>query len=384
MKTNRLSLVLLLIVILAGCSLPVNQATPNPQVIFTLAAQTIIAEQTRLAPTQELPTATIPPTGTPPTVFPPTASATLPIPATVTLAPTALPTATPQPLPCNAARFVTDVTVPDGATMAPGQTFVKTWRLKNTGTCTWNSAYQLVFAHDNAMGGPANQALTTGTVAPGESLDVSVNLKAPLVAGAYKGYWSLRDSNGVLFGLGGNDSFWVSIVVDPALPLVLIADYVAAESGSVRSDTIIRDDLWVGDTMDNSGSQVFLSFNISSLPLTATIREGALDLSQGYTIVGDPFAVLGCLKVYQQDFIPLDKNDFFSGAPTGAFIVSCSQTDLNSATVDNDFKVAIQAKIGSTRIQFRLQFPDKLSNNNGVADQIRLGIPRLIIKYTLP
>lgn len=370
MKSIRFVLAILIIVVLAGCNLPKSEATPQPEAIFTLAAQTVDAELTRVAQTQTPPTVAVSPTLLPS--------------STVTIVLTTARTATPTPIPCNAAGFAGDVTIPDGTAMAPNQTFIKTWRLKNIGTCTWNSAYQLVFDHDNAMSGPASQPLTTGTVAPGGALDISINLKSPPTAGAYKGFWRLRGPNGVLFGLGGGEPFWVAIKVDPTLPLMLTLDFVAAESGSVLSNGDVKNEIYVGDTTDNFGSQVFLSFDISAIPKTATIVEGAMDLSQGYTIVGGPFSALGCLDVYQQDYIPLDASDFFGGAPSGAFIVVCDPASLETIAVDNDFKVALQAKLGSTRIQFRLQFPDKLSNGGGVADQVRLGIPKLIIKYTMP
>ncbi|HGJ66308.1 TPA: hypothetical protein ENS27_13160, partial [bacterium] len=46
---------------------------------------------------------------------------------------------------CNWAGFVADVTVPDGTSFAPGAAFIKTWRLKNIGTCTWTGKYGLSF-----------------------------------------------------------------------------------------------------------------------------------------------------------------------------------------------------------------------------------------------
>ena len=58
--------------------------------------------------------------------------------ATLTLASTntvaAPPTNTPSP--CNNAVFVSE-TVPDGTEYDVGESFTKTWRLKNVGTCTW-------------------------------------------------------------------------------------------------------------------------------------------------------------------------------------------------------------------------------------------------------
>ncbi len=56
--------------------------------------------------------------------------------------PTATPTRTPGPATvppssCDKAQFVSDVTIPDGTVMSPGQKFTKTWSLKNVGTCAW-------------------------------------------------------------------------------------------------------------------------------------------------------------------------------------------------------------------------------------------------------
>jgi hypothetical protein len=111
------------------------------------------------------------------------------------------------------------VTYPDGTDVAPGTTFVKTWRLRNNGTCTWNSSYTLVFVSGDAMSGPAAQALTTGTVAPGQEIDISVTLKAPATPKTYTGIWKLRNGAGVIFGLGEDASkaFFVKIDVVQAI-----------------------------------------------------------------------------------------------------------------------------------------------------------------------
>jgi hypothetical protein len=162
------------------------------------------------------------PTQTPAPVLP-TATATLqatntPLPPTATLIP---PTDTPIPIPCDRASFVEDVTYPDNKEVPAGATFVKTWRLRNNGSCTWNSSYALVFDRGDYMEGPPSAQLTTGTVAPGQVIDVSVTLKAPTTPGTYQGYWKLRNGAGVIFGIGGDaqSPFWVKIkVVNPATP----------------------------------------------------------------------------------------------------------------------------------------------------------------------
>jgi len=67
---------------------------------------------------------------------------------------TIAPASTPPPAGCDRAQFISDVTVPDGTTFAPGAAFNKTWRLKNVGTCTWTTSYSLVFDSGEKMGGP--------------------------------------------------------------------------------------------------------------------------------------------------------------------------------------------------------------------------------------
>lgn len=127
-----------------------------------------------------------------------------------------IPTSTPQPtntaitLPtptgtqvCDQAAFITDVTIPDGSTFPAGSTFVKTWRIKNTGTCTWTPDYALVFDGGDSMSSPAAQNIGVSVIA-GQTVDVSVTLKAPGQPGSYRGYWKLRNASGVIFGIGGN------------------------------------------------------------------------------------------------------------------------------------------------------------------------------------
>ncbi|GEM_PF-248123 len=115
---------------------------------------------------------------------------------------------------CDHVQFVADVTVPDGSVFARGATFTKTWRLRNAGTCTWTTAYSLVYAGGDQMGGPASAALP-GEVLPGQTVDVSVSLTAPAAAGQYKGLWKIANASGVQFGVGSSagNPFWVVINV---------------------------------------------------------------------------------------------------------------------------------------------------------------------------
>ena len=146
----------------------------------------------------------------------------VPPPPTVTgTPPTATPTRTPPPVTvtvppssCDRVQFVSDVTVPDGTTFAPGATFTKTWRLKNVGTCQWTTSYQLAFFSGEQMGASAS-ATFPRSVDVGQTIDISVNMTAPSAAGSYRGFWMFKNAGGALFGIGAqaNKPWWVDIKV---------------------------------------------------------------------------------------------------------------------------------------------------------------------------
>lgn len=145
--------------------------------------------------------------------------------ASAAIVPTASPTSTePAPAPTSAgpqacldrATFVADVSVPDSTHFDANRSFDKTWRLRNNGSCTWTTGYNLVFVSGSSLSGAAARTLPRN-VAPGETVDLTIRLKAPADTGLYRGYWMLRNSSGVLFGLGDNANapFWVQIIVGP-------------------------------------------------------------------------------------------------------------------------------------------------------------------------
>ena len=109
---------------------------------------------------------------------------------------------------------MTDVTYIDDTVVQPGAAFVKTWRIQNSGSGTWTPAFKIVFVNGNAMGGPASQTLGK-TVAPGENVDISLSLIAPVIANTQRGNWMLETDTGKRFGLGVNADapFWVQIIV---------------------------------------------------------------------------------------------------------------------------------------------------------------------------
>jgi hypothetical protein len=107
----------------------------------------------------------------------------------------------------DAADFVADITIPDGTIVSPGQALVKTWRLGNAGTSSWDSNYELVFVGGEQMSAPS--AVNVANTTPGQEADISVNLTAPSSSGQHIGYWRLRNPQGTFFG----PTIWIKINV---------------------------------------------------------------------------------------------------------------------------------------------------------------------------
>lgn len=192
---------LLVLFVLASCNLPSRQSAQNAS--LTAAAQTVEALLS----------------ATPFGGAPATATFTPNVPPTETFTPQPLNTNTPAATAtsnCNVAQFITDVTIPDGTIMVPGQAFVKKWRIRNVGSCTW-TGFSMVFDSGDSMGGPASKPIAT--VNPNQEVDLEVNLTAPNTAGTYRGYWRIVTNGNVLVPMvNGHQgkSFYVDIKVATA------------------------------------------------------------------------------------------------------------------------------------------------------------------------
>lgn len=214
------SIAILLIVQLA-CNVPSNSSTPDTFAtlngLYTASALTLQAGGTA-TPGLPFPTATIG-----------TAQAT-----------TAVAVQSPVPTSrCDAAQFLADVTYPDGSLLPQSTSFIKIWRIKNIGTCTWTTSYAIVFSSGDAMSAPASVNLA-GSVAPGEYIEIPVTLQSPNQAGSYAGYWKMRNAAGALFGIGdqADVAFWVKIKVQgPAYSVYKFAEkFCHAEWSNANSN----------------------------------------------------------------------------------------------------------------------------------------------------
>ena len=128
-------------------------------------------------------------------------------------------TPTILPAPCDKAEFIADITVPPGTGMAPEAVFIKTWRLKNVGSCTWTTSYRVKFLGGEQMNAPSSVRFPVN-VAPGQTFDISLYMTAPSTLGSHRGYWILLNDMGEEFGIGlqGNQPWFVDIVVSSATP----------------------------------------------------------------------------------------------------------------------------------------------------------------------
>jgi len=199
-----------LITRISASDLPVSTATPNQtQVNQTIEA--IVNSQSTSSAT----TATHRVTPSPTEKLTLTPVTAVPSQNRTSTSVNMIQTATPTEL-CNQAGAGNpiDITIPDNSLIPAGEGFIKTWKLVNTGTCTWTTSYSASFFYGERMGAPEAVPLRT-SVPPAQSVEISIEMVAPTSSGTYQGNWKLSNPSGELFGIGPNGDlpFWVRITV---------------------------------------------------------------------------------------------------------------------------------------------------------------------------
>jgi len=180
---------------------------------------TFTMDNVAIAPTPTLmptpvpePTAVIEPTAVPTETA--VLTETAPITPTTTITDTAPITSTATLTDCtNIIGYIDDITIPDDTVFAFDDEIVKTWRLRNDGTCTWGEGYTAVYIGGDDLIGPITQ--TIESVAPNDTIDLTITFTAPAAEGTYRENWQIADANGTPFGVGGFDSeaFWLQVQV---------------------------------------------------------------------------------------------------------------------------------------------------------------------------
>jgi uncharacterized protein YkwD len=113
--------------------------------------------------------------------------------------------------PCaNGAVLLEDVTVPDNSSVPAGQTFTKTWKFKNTGSCPW-AGFTINYASGERMNAPAS--VPVPETAAGETVELSVDLTAPLDNGTFTTHFSLQNPTGEAIVIGAENTFYAKVIV---------------------------------------------------------------------------------------------------------------------------------------------------------------------------
>ena len=204
MKRKILTTLMLGVFALSACSLGNADVTPTPDVnmIQTQVVETYSVALTQTASAE--PTIELFPTLTPsPTIAPiATIGSALPPISQATIAPTKS---------CYSLAYVSDVTIPDTTPVAPGQTFTKTWKVVNNGSCAWDAGFKFAFVTGDALGGVTYTL--PAAVAVNATLDISIAMTAPTnKTGAVRSDWRMSTASGQFFG----DQVYVIVVVGGA------------------------------------------------------------------------------------------------------------------------------------------------------------------------
>ncbi|HUV27015.1 MAG TPA: NBR1-Ig-like domain-containing protein [Anaerolineales bacterium] len=311
MKQFRLIKILVLLIIgvsalsLAGCNLP-SRATTTPTLNVTQAYQTVEARLTEaisrtpsISPTRPIVTST---------PGQPSPSPTQEV-QTVTPENTQPSSSCDQALP----GVPIDVTIPDDTILRPGEIFTKTWRLQNAGNCTWNSNYALVWFSGEQLDATSNVPLN-GSTAAGQSVDLSVEMKAPETPGTYQGWWKLRNPSGAMFGIGPNSDagFWVRIIVE-GTPISSGTPTVTETSGPTLTPTV---------GVQVSGPATLLFGDLYDLDRNE-INDGGEDLT--YEEVG-----------LTHNLIPFDNTVMAVSGPNQPSLTTCQGLNLSADPISVD------------------------------------------------
>ena len=322
---------------------PPAEPTQDPNAVTTSVAQTVEAELTQVAAAAPTDTPVPTPTNPPPAATP--TDQTTP------------PTETPLPQPPTPtveaafelhAQFVADVTIPDGTPIVAGETFSKTWRIRNIGSQTWTTDYAFVFINGDRMEGQAINL--PAEVPPGGEIDITIPMIAPDEPGTYIGYWMLQTpdtgpNDGALFGLGDNadQALYVEIQVIPPTPTPTHTPTPTAtpEGGSETPTATPTPEsqgvLLVALTVDTNA---YLGACPANLTFTATLTlSGPLSLD------------------YQVEALPDDPGYTFTDLPAG----SLDSAQQGTHTVTIPFTLPVDATL-SGQVTFRVTTPNDISS----------------------
>ncbi|TDE21389.1 hypothetical protein E1295_46745 [Nonomuraea mesophila] len=122
---------------------------------------------------------------------------------------TSRPTPAQTVSPRDDSVFEGDVTYPDGSVVEQGAAFDKVWRIRNAGTVPWQDRY-LTRMNDTPCKAPERVGI--GPVLPGETVDITVRVRAADSPGRCKIFWKMTDEDGTPL-LAGKKPIFLDVTV---------------------------------------------------------------------------------------------------------------------------------------------------------------------------
>ncbi len=225
LKTHYLIISTFIIIglLLAACGAAPN-ATPtvDPNTVITEVAKTVQAgfQLTQAALPTATATQTVNPTTTPTSTLSVTST-----PFIVNIS-TTLPQIPGSVNSPDRLHFSWDVTVPDGTTFKPSESFTKTWWISNIGTTTWTTSYKFAYCAGLPVSSVDKlipkmisnipEEMVPWSVQPENYLEISVDMFAPDTNGHYKVYFQMLNDKGkqIPDDFGNPCGIWVDFYVN--------------------------------------------------------------------------------------------------------------------------------------------------------------------------
>jgi hypothetical protein len=313
--------ILSLVSVLAVFSLTACFGTPaQPTIDYQALINTSVAQTEAIgkpgteaaqtaAPSVALPTATLQITNTPIPTFTPMATATF----------------APTPIPCYSMTFIKDITIPDGTTIVASTDFVKTWRLENTGSCTWTTSFQLKFISGDQMAAASFINLPK-SVAPGGLVDVSIILTSPETPGKYLGNFKLRASDGTVFGAGpaGVPIFVKVVVTGPLFAVTNVNNFTVANyNANLCTDPGGHSVIFTADITTNGAGRVDTHWIFDNTGTQIIGTSNHIDFSGAGTHTVSAIWSFTTTVTTGQAFVYIDTPNHQQFGPGGSFTYTC-------------------------------------------------------------